>query len=78
MSDTRGSLPNTTTGLLLMVKLQDLDRITEGNHNVVPRGNQADTIKKMDLAGLMVRSHGTGQIAVMSNGMIRGVAYSQG
>lgn len=78
MSDTRGSLPNTTMGLLLMVKPQDLDRITEGNYNVVPRGNQADTIKKMDLAGLMVRSPGTGQIAVMSNGMIRGVAYSQG
>lgn len=77
MSNTRGSLLNTTTGLLLMVKPRDLDRIIEGHSNVVPQGKQADTIKKMDLAGSMVCKSGTAEIAVMSNDLTRGIAHSQ-
>ena len=76
MSDTHGSLPNTTTGLLLMVEPQDLDRTTESHNNVVPRGKQADPIKTMDLAGLMVRIPATAEIAVISNVTTRGIAHS--
>ena len=71
MNNTRGSLLNTTMGLLLMVKPRDLDRITEGHSNVVPQGKQADTIKTMDLAGLMVCKYGTAEIAVLSNDLTR-------
>lgn len=56
MSDTRGSLPNTTTGLLLMVKARDLDQATEIHSNVGPRDRRVGTIKMMDPVGLMVRS----------------------
>lgn len=77
MSSTRGSLLNTTTGLLLMVKPRDPDRKTEGRSNVLPPGKQADTIKTMDLVGLMVCKHGTAEIAVLSNGLTRGIAHSQ-
>ena len=56
MSDTRGSLPNNTMGLLLMVKVRDLDQATGGRSNVGPRDRQVDMIKMMDPVGLMVRS----------------------
>lgn len=56
MSDTRGSLPNTTMGLLLIVKARDLDQATEGHSNVGHRDKQVDTVKMMDPVGLMVRS----------------------
>lgn len=76
MSNMHGSLPNTTTGLLLMEEPQDLDRTTESHNNVVPRGKQADPIKTMDLAGLMVCNPAIAEMAVMSNST-RGVAHSQ-
>ena len=55
MSDTRGSSPNTTTELWLMVKVQDLDQAIEGLSNVHPRDRQVGTMKMMDPVGLMVR-----------------------
>ena len=55
MSDTRGSLPSTTTGLLRMVEVRDLDQVTEGPSNVGLRNKEVDTIKTMDPVGLMVR-----------------------
>lgn len=55
MSDTRGSLPSITTGLLVMVKSRDLDQATEGNSNVHPGDKQVDMIKMKDPVGLMVR-----------------------
>lgn len=78
MSDTRGSLPNTTTGLLLMAKARDLDQATEGHSNVGPRDKQVDTIKKMDPVGLMVRSPTAEETWMMSNDLTRGTAHSQG
>ena len=54
MSDTRGSLPNNTMGLLLMVKVRDLDQATGERSNVGPRDRQVDMIKMMDPVGLMV------------------------
>lgn len=54
MSDTRGSLPNSTTGVLLMAKSQDLHQATEGHSSVDPQDRQVDTIKTMDPVGLMV------------------------
>lgn len=56
MSDTPGSLPNSTTGVLLMVKFQDLHQAIEGHSNVDPRDRRVDTIKTMDPVGLMVGS----------------------
>lgn len=56
MSDTRGSLPNTTTGLLHMWKVRDLDQAIEGHNNVGLRDRQVDTVKTMDPVGLMVCS----------------------
>ena len=80
MSDTRGSLPNNTMGLLLMVKVRDLDQATGGRSNVGPRDRQVDMIKMMDPVGLMVRSPHTfspeGNIFSMSDDLRRGVAYS--
>ena len=56
MSDTRGSLPNNTMGLLLMVKVQDLDQATGERSNEGPRDRQAAMSKMMDPVGSMVRS----------------------
>ena len=56
MSDTLGSLLNNTTGLLLMVKVRDLDQATGERSNVDPRDRQVDMIKMMDPAGSMVCS----------------------
>ena len=56
MSDTRGSLLNNTMGLLLMVKVRDLDQATGECSNVGLRDRQVDMIKTMDPVGLMVRS----------------------
>ena len=76
MSDTRGSLPSTTTGFLFMMKSQDLDPATEGHSNVHPRDKQVGMTKMKDLVGLMVRSPTTEKIPVISNDRIRGVAHS--
>lgn len=78
MSDTRGSLPSTTMGLLLMVKARDLDQATEGHSNVGPRDKQVDTIKTTGPVGLMVRSPKTEQISVVSNDLTRGIAHFEG
>lgn len=78
MSDMRGSLPNTTMGLLHMVKARDLDQATEGHRHVGPQDKQVDTIKRMDPVGLMVCSPRAEEISVVSNDLTRGVAYSQG
>ena len=56
MSDTPGNLLNTTTGLLLMVKIQGPFQAIEGRSSAGPQDKQADTTKRMDPAGLMVRS----------------------
>ena len=56
MSDTRGSLPNNTMSLLLMVKVRDLDQATGERSNVALRDRQVDMIKMMDPVGSTVRS----------------------
>ena len=78
MSGMRGSSPNTTTGLLHIVKARDLDQATEGHSNVSPRDKEVDTIKKMDPVGLMVRSPTAEETWVISNDLTRGIAHSQG
>ncbi len=78
MSDTRGSLPNTTTGLLLMAKARDLDQATEGHSNVALQDRQVDTIKTMDRVGLMVGSPRAQERSAKSNNLTRGITRSEG
>ena len=76
MSDTRGSLPNTTMGLLLMGKVRDLDQGAEGPSNVGNRDKQVDTIKMTDPVGLMVCSSWIeDEMSPESNALTRRVAH---
>ena len=54
MNDTPGNLLNTTTGLLLTVKVQGLYQAIGGRSSAVPQDKQADTTKRMDPVGLTV------------------------
>ena len=78
MSDTPGNLPNTTTRLLLTVKVQGLHQAIEGRSSVGPRDKQVDTTKRMDPAGLMVRSPWTAENLLTSNNLTRRITNTQG